>query len=248
MGKILHKKGLVIMKNKKTPIGWNERQNKLKLFSDNQKKWTSLICQEETFVEGKNILLENHSLVHDKKVYKADYDTIYDLLWENLKLETCKIMPQKGPSILWCIWHTTRIEDLISNLLIRNKETIFNKEIQTQLNIKISDVGNSMTNSEMELLNNNIDIRALKEYRIKVGKSTKKILESLNFNDLKIKVKPEQLNKITQIGGVIDDPNSIWLLDYWGNKNILGLLKVPITSHHTTYHFIPCFALKEKYN
>jgi len=236
------------MENKKRPMGWNERQNKLTLFSDNQKKWTLLITKEETFAEGKNILLKNHSLVHDKKVYKTDDDTIYDLLWENLKLETCKIMPKKGASILWCIWHTTRIEDLISNLLIGNKETIFNDKIRSQLNIEITDVGNSMTDFEMEILNNNINLKALKEYRIKVGKSTKEILESLEYKNLKTKVKPEHIEKIIKNGGVVNDPNSIWLLDYWRNKNILGLLKVPITSHHTTYHFIPCFSIKEKYN
>jgi len=236
------------MENKKKPMGWNERQNKLKMFSDNQKKWTLLIAKEETFAEGKNILLRNHSLVHDKKVYKTDDDTIYDLLWENLKLETCKIIPKKGVSILWCIWHTTRIEDLISNLLIGDKETIFNDRIRSQLNIEIMDVGNSMTDSEMEKLNNNINLKALKEYRIKVGKSTKEILESLEYKDLKTKVKPEHIEKIVKNGGVVNNPNSIWLLDYWGNNNILGLLKVPITSHHTTYHFGPCFSIKEKYN
>ncbi|MCL2764660.1 MAG: hypothetical protein FWD40_05205 [Treponema sp.] len=236
------------MENKKRPIGWNERQNMLKIFQENQKNWTILICKQETFFEGKNILLKNHSLVHDKKVYKENEKTIYDLLWENLKPETCKIIPEKGTSILWSIWHTTRIEDLISNLIIGNKETIFNKEMQSQLNIKIKDAGNSMTNTEIELLNNNINVKALKDYRIKVGKSTKKILENLEFNDLKVKVKPEQIEKIVQNGGVVNDPSSIWLLDYWGNKNILGLLKVPITSHHTKYHFIPCFAIKEKYN
>jgi hypothetical protein len=61
-----------------------------------------------------------------------DEDTIYDLLWDNLKLETCKIITKNGASILWCIWHTTRIEDLVSNLLIGNKETIFNEEIQSK--------------------------------------------------------------------------------------------------------------------
>jgi hypothetical protein len=235
------------MEDKKRPVGWNERQDKLKVFTDNQDKWKTLICKKETFVEGRNILLKNHSSVHDKKVYKTNDKTIYDLLWENLKIETCKIISKQGTSILWNIWHITRIEDLISNLLIGNKETIFNKEIQSQLNIKITDVGNSMTNPEVELLNNNIDIKVLKEYRIKVGKSTKKILETLEYNDLKIKVKPEQIKKITQNGGVVNDPKSIWLLDFWGNKNILGLLKMPITRHHTL-HLIPSFVIKEKYN
>ena len=107
-------------------------------------------------------------------------------MWENLKLETCKIIPKKGASILWCIWHTTRIEDLISNLLIGNKETIFNDKIRSQLNIEITDVGNSMTDSEMEILNNNINLKALKEYRIKVGKSTKEILESLEYKKMNL--------------------------------------------------------------
>jgi hypothetical protein len=235
------------MEDKKRPTGWKDRQDKLKVFSNNQDKWKSLICKKETFVEGRNILLINHSLLHDKKVYKTNDKTIYELLWENLKTETCKVITKQGTSILWNIWHITRIEDLISNLLIGNKETIFNKEMQSQLNIKITDVGNSMTNSEVELLNNNMDIKALKEYRIKVGKSTKKILESLEYNDLKIKVTLEQIKKITQNGGVINDPKSIWLLDFWGNKNILGLLKMPITRHHTL-HLVPSFVIKEKYN
>ena len=236
------------MESQKKSIDQNDRLEKVKLFKENQNKWTSLICKEETFVEGKKILLQNHGLVHDKKVYKTDDDTIYDLLWKDLKPETCKIISKQGTSILWSIWHTTRIEDLVSNLLIADKETVFDKEIQSQLNIKITDVGNSMTNAEVELLNNSINIKALKEYRIKVGKSTKKILESLKYCDLKMKVKPGQIKKIVQNEGVVNHPNSIWLLDFWGNKNILGLLKLPITGHHITYHFIPCFAIKEKYN
>ena len=235
------------MENKKRPTSYSDRQKKLKLFSDNQKKWKSLIKKEETFVEGKNVLLENHSLIHDKKVYSANDETIYDLLWEDLKLETCKIISKQGTSIFWNIWHITRIEDLISNFLIGNKEAIFNKEIQSQLNIKIADVGNSMTNSEIELFNNSINSKTLKEYRVKVGKSTKKILEALEYDDLKIKVKHEQINKIVKNGGVIDDPKSIWLLDFWENKNIFGLLELPITGHQTTYHLIPSFGIKEKY-
>ena len=88
------------MDSKKKPAGFNDRQKKLKLFSDNQKKWKALIKKEDTFVEGKNILLENHALIHDKKVYGASDATIYDLLWENLKPETCKIISKQGTSVL----------------------------------------------------------------------------------------------------------------------------------------------------
>jgi hypothetical protein len=216
---------------------WNDKQKNLKLFLPNQK----------TFNKGKNLLLEMHSLLHDKKVYKTKVETFYDNLWVNLKEETCKVISNKQTSILWNIWHITRIEDIISNMVIGNKEPIFNKEIQSKLNIKITDTGNAMTYSDIELFNENINIKSLNEYRVKVGISAKKIIESLEYDDIKIKVKPEQLEKIKQNGGVINDPKSIWLLDFWGKKNIFGLIMMPITRHQIV-HLNDCFKIKEKYN
>jgi hypothetical protein len=216
---------------------WNENQKNLTLFLKNQK----------TFVKGIKLLLEMHSLLHDKKVYKTVAETFYDNLWENMKDETCKIISDKETSILWDIWHITRIEDIVSNIIIGNKETVFNNEIQAKLNIKIKDTGNAMTRSETESLNKNINIKELKEYRVKVGKSTQKIIEGLEFADMKRKAKKEQLEKIKQNGGVIDDPKSIWLLDFWGKKNMLGLIMMPITRHQIV-HLNDCFKIKQKYN
>jgi ABC-type Fe3+/spermidine/putrescine transport system ATPase subunit len=104
-----------------------------------------------------------------------------------------------------------------------------------------------MIYSDIELFNKDINIKSLKEYRVKVGISTKKIIESLEYNDVKTKVKPEQLEKIKQNGGVVNDPKSIWLLDFWGKKNILGLIMMPITRHQIV-HLNDCFKIKEKYN
>jgi hypothetical protein len=216
---------------------WNYKQKNLKLFFSNQK----------TFINGKNLLLEMHNLLHEKRVYKTNIETFYDNLWENLNEETCKIISSKETSILWNIWHITRIEDIVSNILIGNKETIFNNEIQSKLTIKITDTGNVMNYSDIELFNKNINIKSLKEYRVKVGKSTKKIIESLEYNDLKIKVKQEQLEKIRRNGGVVNNPKSIGLIDFWGRKNIFGLIMMPITRHQIV-HLNDCFKIKEKYN
>ena len=164
-----------------------------------------------------------------------------------MKDETCKVISDKETSILWDIWHITRIEDIVSNILMGNKETVFNNEIQAKLNIKIKDTGNALTHSEIESLNKNINIKELNGYRVKVGKSTQKIIEALEFTDIKRKVGKEQLEKVKQNGGVIDDPKSIWLLDFWGKKNILGLIMMPITRHQIV-HLNDCFKIKQKYN
>ena len=216
---------------------WNDKQKNLKLFLPDQK----------TFIKGRNLLLEMHCLLHDKKVYKIGTDTFYDNLWDNLHDETCRTISNKETSIIWNVWHITRIEDLISNIIIGNKEPIFNKEIQEKMNISIKDTGNAMSCTEIELLNKEINIKALKEYREKVGKSTKKTIESLEHNYMKTKVSKEQLEKIRLSGGVINDPKSIWLLDFWGRKNIFGLIMMPITRHQIV-HLNDCFKIKQKNN
>jgi len=109
------------------------------------------------------------------------------------------------------------------------------------------DIGNAMTYSEIESFNKSINIKELKDYRVKVGKSTQKIIKAIGFNDIKRKVEKEQLDKIKQNGGVIDNTKSIWLLDFWGRKNILGLINMPITRHQIV-HLNDSFKIKQKYN
>jgi len=215
---------------------WNEKQKKLPV----------LLSKQETFVSGIELLHFMHSFLHNGKVYKINRNTFYDNLWEDLDEETCRIISKKETSILWNIWHITRIEDLISNLIIGKKDTVFNKEIQEKLKIKIKDTGNAMTYSEIEKFNKNICIKELLDYRIKVGKSTKKIIEKIDYKDIKRKVEKEQLEKIKQNGGVINDPKSIWLLDFWSKKNILGLIMMPITRHQIV-HLNDCYNIKKQY-
>jgi hypothetical protein len=216
------------------PREWNERQKSL-----------SLLLDQKTFNQGRDILLEMHCFLHGKKVYNAAAETFYDNLWEKLKEETCKIISGKGMSILWCIWHITRIEDLIANIVIAGKGEIFNKDIQKELNIKIKDTGNAITHEEMENFNKNINIKALKEYRNKVGKSTKKIINGLEYSGMKIKAEKGRLEKIYKCGGVIDATTG--LLDFWGKKNIFGLIMMPITRHQRI-HLNDCVKIKSTYN
>jgi hypothetical protein len=217
------------------PDDWTARQNNLK----------TLLSKKDTFDNGIELLFEMHGLLHDKKVYNSREETIYDKLWKNLKEETCKKISNKETSILWNIWHITRIEDIVGNILINNSETIFNDAIQNELNIKIRDTGNAMTYKEIEDFNNSVNIKGLNNYRIKVGKSTKKIAESITFDDMKRKIEQARLDRIIENGGIIKDEKSMWLLDFWGKKNVLGLLMMPITRHQTM-HLNDCFSIKER--
>jgi hypothetical protein len=216
---------------------WSNKQNSLKI----------LLLKEQTFDDGIKLLLEMHSLLHDKKIGIDNRETFYNNLWENLNEETCRIISNKETSILWNIWHITRIEDIVVNDIIGNKDEILDNEIQVKLNIKIKDTGNAMDYKGIEYLNKNINIKALNNYRLKVGKQTQKIIKNIEYSDMKRKVEKKQLDKIMENGGILENEKSKWLLDFWGRKNILGLIMMPITRHQTV-HLNDCFKIKEKYN
>jgi hypothetical protein len=216
---------------------WSKKQNNLKI----------LLSKEQTFDNGIKLLIEMHGLLHDRKISGNNIETFYDILWENLKEETCKLISKKETSIIWNIWHITRIEDIVANDIIGDNDEILNTEIQTKLNIKTKDTGNAMTYDEIDFMNKNINIKRLKEYRLKVGKQTQKIIKSLKYADMKRNVEKKQLDKIMENGSILEDEKSKWLLDFWGRKNVLGLIMMPITRHQTV-HLNDCFNIKEKYN
>jgi hypothetical protein len=113
------------------------------------------------------------------------------------------------------------------------------------MNIKTRDTGNAMSKEEIQFLNENIDIKALNEYRIKVSKQTVKIIKGLKFSDMKRRTEKKQLDIIMKNGGLLEVEKSKWLLDFWGNKNVLGLIMMPITRHQTM-HLNDCMSIKEK--
>jgi hypothetical protein len=206
---------------------------------------TANLSKEDSFEYEKQNLLDIHSQLHEKSVYKQKEQTYYDFLWEDLCESTCKIISKKETSILWNIWHITRIEDMNSNILMARQDQIFDQHVQKELGVTITDTGNVMTVSEIELLNQQINLEALKEYRKMVGISTQKILGDLQHSDLKRKVAKDDIEKIQEAGGVTK--GSYWLLDFWGRKNMMGLITMPITKHQIV-HLNDCFNIKARYN
>jgi hypothetical protein len=72
---------------------------------------------------------------------------------------------------------------------------------------------------------------------------TREIVKGLQPEDLKIKADPARLEKVMNEGAV--DEATRWLIDYWGKRNIAGLLLMPATRHNLV-HLNECFRLKHK--
>ena len=190
------------------------------------------LSKPEKFDEAIELCLLMHSLVHNSKVSECNYTTYEDKLWDGLTEVVFRAAPAnksaKARTIAWNIWHMTRIEDITANILIADDIQILNNDWLRRLNTTIRDTGNAMTAEEIADFSNSIIMKELRNYRTAVGKKTRKIISQLEVNDLKKKMRSDQLRRIIDEGGVLEVEDSIWLVNFWGKKTVAGILLMPI--------------------
>lgn len=215
---------------------WNPKQSQLK----------EIILKETRFPDTVCLLKQLHALVHARKLYGEQPCTFMDEVWDGLSDHAFRTMPTvKDVTVAWNIWHITRIEDLTVNILIADAPQVLNGGWLERLRTRVTDTANAMTDDEIIRFSGEISKEALYAYRSAVGTRTKHIIESLAFDDLKRKVSGTGLARIRHEGGVLDHKDSIWLLDFWGRKNVAGLLQMPVTRHQIV-HLGDCVKLKAK--
>lgn len=200
---------------------WNQQ------FKILQDTWPKPINFEECI----QICLDLHAMVHSADMSQAGLWSFEDELWEGMKEETFRRVHKGDQSIAWKIWHTSRIEDITMNMLIAGEQQIFSTgKWHVKMNINLHDTGNAMNEEEIKGLSDAINIQALKEYRMEVGRKTRNIIRLLTTEDLKRKIEPSRLQKILDEGAVLEEARGI--IDYWGKKTYAGLILMPATRHN----------------
>ncbi len=215
---------------------WNPLQAKLR----------ELLDQKESFLEAKELVLRMHGLLHTRDVSGQSEPTLMDEVWEGLSdFAFCTMPTAADVTVAWNIWHITRIEDLTCNLLMADENQVLDESWLTKLHTNVRDTGNAMTDEEILSLSGEVDKQALRDYRDAVGRRVREVIADLKPDDLKRKFSKRQVDRILEEGGVTAHPESVWLLDFWGKKNVAGILLMPITRHQMG-HLNDCVKLKEK--
>ena len=200
----------------------------------------------------RELTLEVHAMVHPAEISGRAEKTIADYVLDYmLKGNQNTLVPREDYDVdlhyagtrtvpmCWQFWHTYRIEDLVSNILMADQEQIFNEDWQNKICSSITDTGNALELDEVIAFGKEINIEALREYMFVVGKNTRRILENLTLEQIKSMVSYESVMRILEEGGVTTDFRSIWLLVYWGSLTIGGMILTPMTDHHMM-HLPPC--------
>lgn len=178
-----------------------------------------------------NICLNVHAMVHSAGMSNAGLWSFEDELWKDMTEEAFRKVHKDNQSIVWKLWHTARIEDITMNILIAGEPQIaYTGDWFEKMDITVHDTGNAMNEEEIGSLSKSIDILALREYRLSVGRKTRSIIGSLRPEDLKQNIEPSRLQRILDDGAVVEEAK--WLIDYWGKKTYTGLLLMPATRHN----------------
>ncbi len=193
----------------------------------------------------KELVLEVHAMVHPAEISGRSEKTIADYVLDYMMAgnQNALVPREKWDSDLhyagtktvplcWQFWHTYRIEDLVSNILMADQKQIFNEEWQKKTGASISDTGNALEFEEAVEFGKKMHVEALRDYMIAVGKNTRSIMEKLTLEQIQSMAPATWVMKILEAGGVTTDFRSVWLLVYWGRLTRGGMILTPMTNHH----------------
>lgn len=133
-------------------------------------------------------------------------------------------------SIAWIVWHLSRVEDVTMNLLVAGRDQVF--EVggwQGKTRSPIKHTGNGTGLDVAEAFSADVDISALRAYRVAVGHTTQKLVQALTRADFKRKVAPENIQRILDEGAVLQEGTDV--VDYWHRRDVAGLLLMLLTRH-----------------
>lgn len=213
--------------------------------SEMHKELNSMIRKPDKIQQAKDLFLQLHGKLHQSQISVGIRNEV-DALVSDLEVEEYAVMPTiRDETIAWVFWHVARIEDLTINILLADGHQVFDEQWKERLNTPITDTGNALSDSEIISLSKKLNIPELLNYRNEVGRRTREVVETLLAEDMKRKVTREGLERILSEGGVTQQEDSIWLLDFWGKKDMAGLLLMP-PSRHVMLHLNDCCKWKLK--
>ena len=202
----------------------------------------TLISKEATFDEGIKVLLE----------LRAELFEQITSIVKTFPQEAFYQMPFAGAdgyhskTLAYSMWHVFRIEDIVAHTLVAEDQQVFFKgDYQKRINAPIITTGNELVKQEIADFSKELNLDELYHYIGEVKDSTEVVLESLSFDDIKKKISDETKENLRSLHVVSEDENAVWLIDYWCNKDIRGLIQMPF-SRHWIMHLEACLRIKSK--
>jgi hypothetical protein len=218
---------------------------------ENRRRWNQqhailhrLLMKEKNLRRALPVLLEHHAAVHSAKLpplpplregRREDTRTgargsFQDEVLGALTEAQMRAILPGGQSVIWKIWHATRVEDVTMNVLLADSPQVLRSgNWPAKLGIDYVDVGNDMPVADLKKMSKTINVKALLGYRLAVGRRTRIILRRLKPDGLWERPAPERIERVIAERAVREKAR--WLLKFWGGNPNANLLLMPATRH-----------------
>lgn len=188
------------------------------------------------------------SQIKRKDTYFDGIDTLFELrneLWQtilsfknNLSRDDFNAIPfinadgYHSKTIAYSLWHIFRIEDIVAHTLINcDEQVFFSGNYRERINSPIVTTGNELVGNEISDFSKQLDLSELYSYIFEVKESTEVILRGLPYERLKQRISVERRDILQKMNVVSADEKAAWLIDYWCEKDIRGLIQMPFSRH-----------------
>lgn len=199
------------------------------------------LLKKDTFADGISELLELRRILMKEIIS-----------WKELTKEDFCAIPfinAKGyhsKTIAYSLWHIFRIEDIVVNSLICGEdEVLFRGSYALKMNSPIITTGNELKGTEIAEFSQKLEIDILYQYIEAVMEKTNDWLLSIEYSSLKKGFYESDKERLRKLAVVSNDEDAIWLIDYWCDKDIKGLIKMPL-SRHWIMHVEAALRIKNK--
>lgn len=130
-------------------------------------------------------------------------------------------------------------------MICEDEQVFFTGNYQERINSPIITTGNELVKQQIADFSKQLDLNELYAYILEVRESTEKMVEKMSYDELKKKIPEERKENLKSLDVVSADKNAVWLIDYWCNKDIRGLIQMPF-SRHWIMHIEACLRIKNK--
>ena len=199
-----------------------------KEWSEKNKKMQTLIGKGATFREGIDVLMElREDLFQQITSIVNEYPS--EAFWQ---MPFPKAEGYHSKTLAYSMWHIFRIEDIVAHtVILQDSQILFTDNFLKRTGSPIITTGNELHGEDIADFSKQLDIKEVYEYCAAVKESTEEMLKNLEYKELKRKFSDEDKKRVADSHSVSTDEDAVWLIDYWCDKDIRGLVKMPFSRH-----------------
>jgi hypothetical protein len=167
-------------------------------WSEKHKQLRSLLESGEELESARELFNDLHGVLHSGSIAGCGAWTYADQIFKGLdESQFRRITPGVDHSLVWILWHISRVEDITMNILVAQGQQVYEKEDWAdRIASPLHHTGNEIGSADLHQLSQLTNISQLFAYREAVGRQTRQIMGNISVERLKEKVSPSDIQRL----------------------------------------------------